>query len=299
MAVCLAIAFSTVTLAVERVPGVTDTEVVIGSFQALSGPFSAIGVPMKRGMEAYFNWINKAGGIHGRKITLIVEDDQLDPSKTVGAVKKLVERDNIFALVGGLGTYGNLAVLGYIVARGIPHVYQGSGAFALSIPPKKNVFTVQPNCTNEGKIIAQYAVGELKAKRIGAIYEKTDVGTEGLAGVKGQLAKLGRSLVFGLGFAANEVNHTPTILKAMAEKPDVVVLYTLSGRAAAIVKQAASLGFQPTWVTTYPNADLTFPLLVRFAALSDDLPERGLDPVCPGGSGLERGHHGGLGPGCR
>lgn len=238
-------------------PGVTETEIVVGSFQALSGPYAAIGVPMKSGMEAYFNWINKNGGINGRKIKLIVEDDQLNPSRTVAAVKKMVEQDNIFALVGGLGTYGCLAVMDYVVEKGVPFVYQGSGASALAYPPKKNIFAVQPNYTNEGKIIAQFVVDQLKAQRIAVLYENTDIGKEGLAGVKSQLEKLGKSqlLVLEVGFAGNEVNFSPYVLKAMQAKADVVILYTLAKGAAAIAKEAYNLGYKPTFVTTYPNAD--------------------------------------------
>lgn len=86
--------------------GVYSNKVVIGSFQAMSGPYAVIGQEMTKGMKAYFNWINKRGGVYGRKIELIVADDQLNPAKTVVEVKRLVEQDKVFALVGGLGTYG-------------------------------------------------------------------------------------------------------------------------------------------------------------------------------------------------
>ncbi|HOJ94577.1 MAG TPA: ABC transporter substrate-binding protein, partial [Fervidobacterium nodosum] len=88
--------------------GVYNDKVVIGTFQALSGPYAVIGQEMTKGMKAYFNWVNNRGGVYGRKIELIVADDQLNPAKTVVEVKRLVEQDKVFAIVGGLGTYGCL-----------------------------------------------------------------------------------------------------------------------------------------------------------------------------------------------
>jgi len=103
--------------------GVYQDKVVVGSFQALSGPYAVIGQEMTKGMKAYFNWINKRGGVYGRKIELIVADDQLNPAKTVVEVKRLVEQDKVFALVGGLGTYGCLAVMDYVEQNKVPFVY--------------------------------------------------------------------------------------------------------------------------------------------------------------------------------
>jgi len=88
--------------------GVYPDKIVIGSFQALSGPVAPIGISMRKGMDAYFNWVNANGGINGRKIEFIVADDAFNPSKTVVEVKRLVEQDKVFAIVGGLGTPGCL-----------------------------------------------------------------------------------------------------------------------------------------------------------------------------------------------
>jgi len=117
--------------------GVYNDKVVIGTFQALSGPYAVIGQEMTKGMKAYFNWVNNRGGVYGRKIELIVADDQLNPAKTVVEVKRLVEQDKVFAIVGGLGTYGCLAVIDYLEQNKVPFVYQGAGTSKLVVPPKK------------------------------------------------------------------------------------------------------------------------------------------------------------------
>ena len=90
----------------KAVPGVTDTSIKIGSFMALSGPVAAVGVPVKKGMEAYIKYVNEQGGVHGRKIELLIEDDQFNPANALAAVKKLVEQDKVFAISPSLGTPG-------------------------------------------------------------------------------------------------------------------------------------------------------------------------------------------------
>lgn len=117
--------------------GVTEKEILVGTFQAMSGPVAPIGRPMAQGMQAYFNYINEQGGIYGRKINLIIADDQFNPAKTVVEVRRMVEQDGVFAIVGGLGTPGILAVEGYLNNRGVPFVYLGGGSIEFSLPPKK------------------------------------------------------------------------------------------------------------------------------------------------------------------
>ncbi|MBC7123139.1 MAG: ABC transporter substrate-binding protein, partial [Pseudothermotoga sp.] len=149
--------------------GVYPDKVVVGTFQALSGPYAVIGQEMSKGMLAYFNWINKNNGVYGRKIELIIADDQLNPTKTVVEVKRLVESDKVFAIVGGLGTYGCLAVMDYLEQNKVPFVYQGAGTSLLVVPPKRYIFGVQPDYTLEGQLIAKFFVENLKKKKIGVI----------------------------------------------------------------------------------------------------------------------------------
>ncbi|MCD6168001.1 MAG: ABC transporter substrate-binding protein [Caldisericia bacterium] len=245
-----------------KIPGVTDKEIKIGAFAALSGPVAPIGIEFVKGYKTYYNYINDNGGIYGRKIKLIVEDDQFNPAKTIAAVKRMVEVDKVFAIVGGLGTPGCLAVMDYLNENKVPFVYQGSGSSKLAYPPKKYIFAVQPNFTNEGQIMAKYVVEELKADKIAVIYETDDIGTEGLNGVKKGLEKYGKKPVIEVGFSPTEVDLTSYVLKLKQAKPDVVIMYALLKPASIILKTAYSLGLKTKFVTTYPNAD---PLLITLA----------------------------------
>ncbi|NIA10922.1 MAG: ABC transporter substrate-binding protein [Nitrospiraceae bacterium] len=247
-------------------PGVTDSEITIGTFQALSGPVAPIGIAVSHGMQAYFNMINEQGGIYGRKINLIIRDDQFNPAKTVLETKRLVEQDHVFAIVGGLGTPGCLAVTDYLENKGVPFIYQGSGSSKFAFPPKKYIFSVQPNYLNEGQIMVKYALNDLKAKNIAVIYEDDDIGNEGLEGVKKGIDKFGGKLVTSIGFPLTETDFTSYILKLQQAKPDVVIVYALLRPATAILKTARNLGLDTKFMTTYPNADPVFILLSGGAA---------------------------------
>ena len=110
-------------------PGVTDTEIILGSHFAQSGTYGAAYAPVLAGLQAYFNYVNaEKGGVCGRKIVLKAEDDQYDPALAMEVTRKLVEQDKIFAMIAGLGTAAHSAVWDYLNEKGIPDLWVMSGA---------------------------------------------------------------------------------------------------------------------------------------------------------------------------
>lgn len=210
---------------------------------------------MRKGKEAYLNWINAQGGVNGRKIKLIVEDDGFQASRSMAAVKKLVEQDKVFALVGTLGTPGVVATIDYIMEKQVPSVYQGTGVSILAFPPKKYFFPVQPNYISEGRIIALYVVENLKLKKIAVACEQTDIGSEGLRGVKDQLGQYNMEPVAVVNFGAADVDFSSQILKLIQVKPEAVIIYSTIKPCAGFLKQAATMGLAAQFLTTYVNAD--------------------------------------------
>ncbi|HHW56192.1 MAG TPA: ABC transporter substrate-binding protein [Clostridia bacterium] len=251
----------------ELAQGVTDTTVKVGTTLALTGPVAVIGTPMLHGMQAYFNYINDQGGVNGRKIELIYKDDQFNPAVTVQKTQELVEQDKVFALVGTLGTPGLLASMDYIVQKGIPDVYQGSGSSKFAIPFKKNYFPVQPNYTTEGHVLAQYAVDNLNAKNIVIIYQNDEQGTEGLNAIKEQLEKLGKSdlLKAAVPFNTTDVDFSTPVLKAKEANGDVVILLGTAKPLAGIAVKAKEIGYKPQFLASYVVSDLTMFKLAKDA----------------------------------
>jgi len=238
--------------------GVHNDKVVVGTFQALSGPYAVIGQEMSKGMKAYFNWINSRGGIHGRKIELIIADDQLNPAKTVVEVKRLVEQDKVFAIVGGLGTYGCLAVMDYLEQNKVPFVYQGAGTSKLVIPPKKYIFGVQPDYTLEGTLIGKY-VGEIaKFKNPAIVYMNNDVGLEGYAAFKAKLEDYKMKLVVEISYNPADTDYSGLVVKLVEKNPDVIVIYGLITDTIRWIKTIRDYGLDSKIITIYPNADPSF-----------------------------------------
>lgn len=250
----------------KTIAGVTDNSIKIGAFMALSGPVAAVGVPVKKGLDAYIQYINDQGGVNGRKIEMMIEDDQFNPANALAAVKKLVEQDKVFAIAPSLGTPGVLATLDYLTEKNIPFVYPMTGASQPGYPLRKNTFVVQPNYLGEGKILTQYAAEKLNAKKIAVFWQNSDIGKQGLEGVKSQLAKANVQLVYEGAHDVKDVDFSTHILKAKEAGADTVILYTVVGQCAGILKEAQKQGLKANFMTSYVNSDLNLVKLAGNAA---------------------------------
>jgi branched-chain amino acid transport system substrate-binding protein len=146
------------------VPGVTDTEIVLGSHAALTGTYGAVYTPVIKGLQAYFDYLNaEKGGVCGREIVLRVEDDQFDPARAMDAMRKLVEQDKIFAAIAGVGTAAHSAVWDYLNERSIPDLWPITGAHKWGADPAAHPWTVAAipdyfvEATIYGKYISEWA----------------------------------------------------------------------------------------------------------------------------------------------
>ena len=124
-----------------------------GISDAQSG-LAAGATQMREGADAYFKHINETGGVNGRKIEWIVENDSYNPQQTAAVVKKLVDRDGVFAIVSTLGTVTAVAVLPFLAQRGVPVVNPAGGHMLLNKPKDKNVFGILPLSSEIGESLA-------------------------------------------------------------------------------------------------------------------------------------------------
>src|SRR3981189_728067 len=118
--------------------GISPTEIVIGTHQDLSGPIKVWGVPVSNGMKMAVEEINAAGGIHGRKIKMILEDSGCDPKRAVRASQKMIERDKVFAMVGPMGSPTVLAAQDVLFDAGVLQLFPLTAAeFTFKFDPAK------------------------------------------------------------------------------------------------------------------------------------------------------------------
>ena len=235
--------------------GTTDTEIKIGSFGPLTGPAALWGNIMK-GMDAYFKMINEEGGINGRQITFIMKDDAYDPSRTVPGVRSLVQRDEVFAFVGGIGTAPCMSVMDYIVEENIPWISPITGATHWSIPLKNNIFSVLPYYIDEAIIQTQYAIEKLGAQKIGIIYQNDDVGKSALVGARSVLKTKGMDFVAEVPVEITDTDLNSHIARLKDSGADVVLLWTLPRQGVITVTSANVIGYKPQWIASFILSDM-------------------------------------------
>jgi len=182
--------------------GVTDTEITLGGAHDLSSIFAPFSVPAVKAAQLYFDEINAAGGVHGRKINYMVEDHSYQVPKAVQAANKLINRDKVFAMLLSLGTPTNIAMFKLLGPKGIPNVSPLSSARQMVDPPAPWKFAGTSSYYDGVKQATEYMATDMGKKTFCLMYLPTDFGKEIEKGVKDGAAAAGAS--FGV-----ETQHKP------------------------------------------------------------------------------------------
>lgn len=234
-------------------PGVTDTEVVIGTHQPLTGPAAPGYSKISVGARAVYDYLNDGGGINGRKITYKVEDDGYNPTRTVEVVKKLVLQDKVFAIVGGLGTPTHSKVLDYLTTEGVPDLLVSSGALLWDSPAKHpNTFGYQLDYTREGKVQGQYIKEKFAGRKVGLLVQGDDVGTDTQKGLD-QFIK--PQIVARKTYDPANTDVTAQVSALQAAGAEVVVCECIPAFTALTILTSLKIGYKPQLVVSSIGAD--------------------------------------------
>ena len=256
----------TATTGAEEVPGITDTEIVLGSHFALSGTYGAAYAPVIAGVKAYFKYVNEEeGGVCGREIVFKVEDDQYLPAPAVEAIRKLLDRDKVFAIVAGLGTAAHSAVWEQLNEEGVPDLWIMSGAHKWAADPEKYPWSVAilPDYFVEGTIVGKYISENLPGKKVAIIYQNDDYGKDELAGLKNGLDSEKNELVSEQSYEITAVSIRSQVSNMKAAGAEVVHGACIPGHCAQVIKEADRLGWHPQFFIGYVNSD---PLMFQYAS---------------------------------
>ena len=158
--------------------GITATEIVIGTHQDLSGPIKVWGVPVLNGMLLAVDEVNAKGGINGRKLRAIYEDDGYVPARSVSAVKKLIDSDKVFALTGTTGSSHMVAMLPTIEEAKIPTIVHMAPNPAVVNPRRPTVFMIGPDYDWAGYVPIHHMIEKMGQKngKFGILYQDDDFG---------------------------------------------------------------------------------------------------------------------------
>src|SRR3984885_12849831 len=199
LAVWATLLFATLTTPVlaqkQYGPGVTDTEIKIGTTTPYSGPASAYAAGAISA-TAFFAMINDQGGINGRKVNYISLDDAYSPPKTVEQVRRLIESEEVLFLVNPVGTATNMAVVKYINQKKVPHLFIGTGATMFN-DPERFPWTMSwtPHYASEGEIYARYILSTKPDAKIGILSQNDDLGRDYMLGLKRGLGDNAQTMI--------------------------------------------------------------------------------------------------------
>lgn len=228
--------------------GVSADKIVFGQATALEGPASALGQGMKMGLEAAFAEINKAGGVKGRKLELKSVDDGYEPTKSVEAVKKLLEEDKVFAIAGAVGTPTSAATQPIATAAGAPFIGAFTGAEFLREPYKPLVMNIRASYFQETEAMVEHLTKDLGASKIAIMYQDDAFGQAGLAGVRKALEKRQMQLAGEGTFERNTVAVKAALLAIKKAEPQAVIMISPYKPAAEFIKLAKQIKLDATFV---------------------------------------------------
>jgi branched-chain amino acid transport system substrate-binding protein len=229
----------------EDTPGVTATELKIGSTTSLSGPVSALGV-QARCQEAYFRMINERGGVGGRQIKYIYYDDAFNPAKTVEQVRRLIESDNVAFLFNMLGTAPNSAVVKYINAQKVPHLFlsvNGDKWGDYKTYPWTMGFA--PSARTEAQIFGKYGLSQKADAKFGVLHQNDDLGKDFVLGLKDVLGAKFEQVATVVSHEVTDPTIDSQIVSLKSANPDVLISGTTAKFAAQSMRKIYELGWKP------------------------------------------------------
>jgi branched-chain amino acid transport system substrate-binding protein len=230
-------------------PGVSKNEIVLGTVQDQSGPLAAYGKQIRMGMQMRVDEANEMGGVHGRKIKLLIEDDGYDPKKAVLATQKLVTQDaGIFAMVGHLGTAQNIASMPVQFEKGTINFFPITAAREMYEPLHKLKWANAATYYDQMRIAAPRMVKDRNLQRACIIYQDDDFGLEVMKGAEAGLKSIGKEFVEKTSYKRGATDFSSQVARMKAANCDLVVLGTIIRETVGTMAEAKKNGFHPLFV---------------------------------------------------
>ena len=247
--------------------GVTASEILIGEVQPMSGPASLIGKAGAAGSKLAIAEINAAGGINGRKLRAIYEDDGYVPARSVSAVKKLIDTDKVFGITGTTGSSHMVAMLPAIEEAKIPTIVHMAPNPAVVSPRRPSVFMIGPDYDYAGYVPVRYMVEKMNKKgaKFGILYQDDDFGKALLAGYQKAVKEFGLSSVAEISFKRGAKDFSAEVLTLKDKGVNALYLGTLTTESASIMSELRRLDMDMTLGTLWAGQ---MPAAVKLAAPS-------------------------------
>lgn len=234
--------------------GVTDTEILLGTHLDLSGPVAVAMPTIRNGLNMRIDEINAAGGIHGRKLRLLIEDSGYQPAKAVRATQKLVGKEKVFAVISPFGTGTSIAAHGVALKAGVLHLFPWSGVsgpFHAKQSPLSFTFVVDYDWGT--KVGVKWALAELKPSKVGVIYQDDNFGKLVLKGVSEALADQGMNIAAKAGYKPGDVDFSSQVARLRDAGVDLVVMATIIRETIGAYAESRKIGWKVNMLTSIPG----------------------------------------------
>ena len=241
-----ALAFSANVFCAQQ--GVSDSEIVLGSIQDLSGPLAGFGKQDRLGMLLAVDEINEQGGINGRKLRLIVEDSGYDPKKAVLAAQKLVNQDKIFMMVGHIGTAQNMAAMPVQFDKNVINFFPVTAAREMYEPFHKLKYSFAATYFDQMRRAVPQMVKDKGVKKVCTIYQDDDFGLEVLRGGEAGLKAVNMEYAEKTSFKRGATDFSSQVAKMKASGCEMVVLGTIIRETIGTIGESRKTGFNPVFL---------------------------------------------------
>ena len=245
-AACLLAAAAVFSSVAAAEDGVTANRILLGQAAVFSGPAAQLGIPMRHGIKTYLDYVNEHGGVNGRKIELVSEDDRYEPSVAPAASKKLIEEHKVFALLGYVGTPTGMAHLPVVTQAKVPLVGMFTGAEALRAPLNRYVFHVRASYYDETEKIVEQVVST-GGKKIAVFYQNDAYGEAGRKGTEIALTKRSMKIHSNGTVERNTLKVEDAVKTISSAEPDAVVMVGAYAACAEFIKQMKKAGSGATF----------------------------------------------------
>jgi branched-chain amino acid transport system substrate-binding protein len=244
--------------------GVTDTAIKLGVITEVTGPFAFFGRGVKDGWTLYIEEVNAAGGVNGRKIELVMGDEQASGAKAIAATKRLIEVDQVFALVGGGITPSTVPIIPVVNEAKVPFVVTITSNPKLTTPLSHYIFRPfnAPDDVNAHAMV-EFALKHLNSKKIAILNGSDEYGKGGADELALRLKAHGTAPVARETFSIGDTNFTSQLLRLKAASPEAVLIYGFAKEVSIILRQAKELGLDSAFVLSAGTSGALFVELAK------------------------------------
>jgi branched-chain amino acid transport system substrate-binding protein len=246
-----------------KVPGVTDETIKIGYHSGMTGPAAFMGYDALKGLQTAAWAVNDAGGINGRRIEIVWQDDQYNPEVATGVAKRMADVENVFAVVGNVGTTNGVASSKAYEELGIPFIAPAGYSKLVHVPVKQYTFMLSPYWAVAHAVAVDWLLENKGLRNVGYIYQDDEAGRESSEAVDETLKEHGQPGLVATGpFERGATDFSSQVLAMEKAGAEFIFMAAPQPSVAQILKEAQKLDYHPQFVGTTATGD---PVVIELA----------------------------------